>query len=738
MTSNAWWRIATMSMAILSSAPGAVLAQSETLEDLNDSRVQIEMDGIASINATDAEDLLKYAPNLFVRKRYPGDDQASIALRGTSPSQSARTLVILDGYVISNLLGNSEAFSPKWNVVSPSEVQRVDILYGPYAARYGGNSMGGVINFTTLVPEENGGYVTLQSLAMPFEQYGVDETFTGYRVEAGGSWKKPSSPWTIRVGARHLDSVGQPLTYYRLSPSAGPNIPVSGAYAEQGFSEPVFGAASPPAIVENQFSMRVGYDFQGGWNLSGLFVGWLEDRDLTDARTFLKDANATPIFEGRVRFGDNVYIASGMSQSLLTRSEFLAGIRATGDVAGWQSTMSLSHYWIDTADARASRYYLIGLANGLGILTLQDDTGWWTLDAAFARQLDAHRLTFGINASQYETRRENYETSNWRVATDPYFRSATFGRTRTGGIFAEDQIALSPATSLTLGVRADGWQALDGGATADFTGALISGSYPDRDSTSVDPKISLQQALGEQGSLRLTLGTATRFPTVDELFQGHLDAATLNLDPNSFDPNLAPEQSNDAELVVERRFEHLRLASSLFYQDVRNAILEFPGINQFGVLVSSYKNVDRMRQYGIELTADANDLLFAGLDAHVSVARIDARTLRNDAAPATEDQASPGVPDWRTTVSVDYRVGAHLRASMGWRYASAPSTDLSGTVGDSLGFQTGYSLVDARLSWNFNDSLDASIGVDNLTNDRAYVVQPLAQRTGFAQIRVSF
>src|SRR5689334_17384926 len=175
----------------------------------------------AAINALNVEDLMKYAPNFFVRKRFAGDDNAVVALRGTNTVQSARTLVMVDGFVVSNFLGNSFSFPPKWNVVGPSEVEQFDIVYGPYSARYGGNSMGGIVSVTTREPVETSGYTTLQTFAMPFDEYGFDETFKGYSVEAGGTWKQESSPWSVRVGARHFENVGQSMTYNLLTPTTG-------------------------------------------------------------------------------------------------------------------------------------------------------------------------------------------------------------------------------------------------------------------------------------------------------------------------------------------------------------------------------------------------------------------------------------------------------------------------------------------------------------------------------------
>jgi iron complex outermembrane recepter protein len=694
-----------------------------------------------AINALNVEDLMKYAPNFFVRKRFAGDDNAVVALRGTNTVQSARTLVMVDGFVVSNFLGNSFSFPPKWNVVGPSEVQQFDIVYGPYSARYGGNSMGGIVSVTTRDPTESSGYVTLQSFAMPFDEYGFDETFEGYSVEAGGTWKDPSSPWTIRIGARHFDNVGQSMTYTLLTPASGTgtSTPVEGAYLDGRLATPVFGAASPPDVIQDQLRLRVGYEFDGGWKLDALFFGWQTEQDLTDTRSFLTGADGQPVYQGRVEFNGIVYNAAGLNFSRVERREYLAGIKLAGEIGGWTSTTNLSHYWIASQDTRTSRDYLTGATNGAGTLSLQDEPGWWTLDTSIERQFERQRLAFGVNANWYHTRQDTFDTTSWRDATSPTFSVATYGSTRTTGAYAEDEIALTSSTSLTLGARVDRWEAYDGGIGRLVSGSGVQATYPKRQDTAFSPKVSLQTTLDEDWKLQLSLGAATRFPSVGELFQGRFDDITRTIDPESYDPNLEAESSRDASLMVSRAFGHVRLTSSLFFQDIENAIFNFSGLNQFGTVVSSYKNIDCVRQFGLELIAEANDVFLPGLDIDLSVARIDARTVHNAANPAAEDQRFPRIPDWRSNGNIRYRMSDSLKASVGWRYATRPNSDLFGLVrGDAYGFQSEYFFVDARLSWDVKDSVQMSIGVDNVTNTQAYVSHPLPQRTGFAELKMKF
>jgi iron complex outermembrane receptor protein len=118
-------------------------------------REQIEQ----TINATDSEDALKYFPSLLVRKRYIGDyNHAILSSRASGTGNSARSAVYADGILLSNYLGNGIAngtnYAPRWGLVTPEEIERVDVLYGPFSAAYPGNSVGAVVDYVTRMPTQ--------------------------------------------------------------------------------------------------------------------------------------------------------------------------------------------------------------------------------------------------------------------------------------------------------------------------------------------------------------------------------------------------------------------------------------------------------------------------------------------------------------------------------------------------------------------------------------------------------
>jgi len=117
-------------------------------------REQIER----SVNAADSEDALKYFPSLLVRKRYVGDyNHAVLSSRASGTGNSARSAVYADGILLSNFLGNGVgglSFPPRWGLVTPEEIDRVDVMYGPFAAAYPGNSVGAVVDYATRMPRQ--------------------------------------------------------------------------------------------------------------------------------------------------------------------------------------------------------------------------------------------------------------------------------------------------------------------------------------------------------------------------------------------------------------------------------------------------------------------------------------------------------------------------------------------------------------------------------------------------------
>lgn len=710
--------------------------------------VSLGQEQFAAVNAVNVEDLMKYAPNFFVRKRFIGDANAVPGFRGTHSTQSARSLVLVDGFVVSNLLGNSFSFPPKWGVVGPGEVQQFDIVYGPYSSRYPGNSMGGIISITTKPPQEGlESFATAQYFVQPYKQYGTDRTFDGWTGEAGFGWKQEDGPWSARLSYRHLDNQGHPQQFYQLNAVTGtskePPTSVTGAVSDPNLitKTPVSGAYTVEDTTQDQVRARIGYDFANGWNASLLAVLWTSDYDSTSPTTYLRDAAGNPVFyltnaagkpdpNLRVLVDGKQYTLPTINLSLNERREMLSGLKLAGPLGDWQASLNLSHFGIDKQRTRTSSGYANGINNGAGTDTRAGTTGWWTGDGQIERTIGDHELALGFNGSLYETDQTIYTVDNWRSGANPTFSTETAGRTRLLGAFVDEAWQVAPGVKLTGGVRVDQWRAFDGSI-----GTLVSGSprfqaYANRKDTSVNPSVGIQADLPSDWVGQLSLATATRFPTVGELFQGKLKSDG-SFDINSFDPNLKPEKSRDANLMLRRSFDDIRFTGSVFYQRVEDAIFSQQGFNQFGIVTSSFKNIELVRQWGVEAIIEAADVAgIDGLNLDFNAAWIDAETVRNPSVPASEGVQFPRIPKWRLNGNARYRFAPDWQFSTGWRYASRPNTNLEGTQrGDTYGYTSEFLIFDAKLSWDVTDQAQISVGVDNIGNDKAWVFHPYPQRT---------
>src|SRR3954449_10120 len=167
-------------------------------------------------NVRNSEDALRYFPSLLVRKRHIGDTQAPLATRTSGVGSSARSLVYADGVLLSALIGNNNNFaSPRWGMVSPEEIERVDVLYGPFSAAYPGNSIGAVVNITTRMPDKLEASSTAAWNLQAFDQYATRGHYPANQLSGTLGDRPGLLSWLL--SANHVDSRSQPLAYVTVS-----------------------------------------------------------------------------------------------------------------------------------------------------------------------------------------------------------------------------------------------------------------------------------------------------------------------------------------------------------------------------------------------------------------------------------------------------------------------------------------------------------------------------------------
>ena len=270
-----------------------------------------------TVNVVNTEDSFKYLPNVLVRKRFIGDTDAPIASRTTGINASARTLVYADGTLLTPLIGNNNGNgSPRWFMVSPEEIDRIDVMYGPFSAAYAGNSYGLVANITTRMPDRLEGSVKLTGAWQDYKLYGTKDTYESQQLSATiGNRIDNFSFW---FSFNHLDSHSQPVTYI-VAPSASgaAGTAVTGSYSDKnrtGSPIQILGAGNLTHTIQDNAKVKLAYDFTPSIQAAYTFGLW-QNKAETSAQSYLTTASGTPYWggTGQTTIGGANYSASAIA-----------------------------------------------------------------------------------------------------------------------------------------------------------------------------------------------------------------------------------------------------------------------------------------------------------------------------------------------------------------------------------------------------------------------------------------
>ena len=352
-----------------------------------------------------------------------------------------------------------------------------------------------------------------------------------------------------------------------------------------------------------------------------------------------------------------------------------------------------------------------------------------------------------------------YRTPNWNSGPDSTnsLYSNGVGATRTLALWAQDAWRFAPMFKLTLGGRLEDWRASDGfnvnattqnSVTNPANGNILSSvsqAQPELHAARFSPKASLAFEPSREWLLTASIGQAYRFPTVAELYQV-VTATDQNLAiPN---PNLRPESVLSEEIAIERRFVDGKVRLSLFNENVRDALIS--QLTQLtdgsGRTASFVTNVDAIRNTGVELAAQKNNVLIDGLETFGSVTYVNSRILSDPTFVSTiggttaEGKRVPNIPAWRVTAGATFRPNAYWSLTAAMRHSSKQFSTLDNTDTVRNVFQAfdPFTVVDLRAQYRFSETATANFGIDNVGNAKYTLFHPFPQRTFVADVRIKF
>lgn len=706
-----------------------------------------------SINASDAGDALKYLPSLLVRKRYVGDyNHAILSSRASGTGNSARSAVYADGMLLSNYLGNGVgglAFPPRWGLVTPEEIERVDVMYGPFSAAYPGNSVGAVVDYQTRMPTRFEAHARLGHVVQPFELHGSKASYRAW--QAGASLGDRAGSWSWWLTLQRTDSEGQPLSFASRLAGTGTaptpaGTPVTGAVLQPNSSgQPwyLLGAGTQYDTRQDHLKLKLAHDISPELRASYVLGSWRNDAQGNSA-SWLRDAAGRAVHSGPIVIDGQQFAALTGADFALTRERLLhlmqgLSLKRRGDGA-WDWELAASRYDYRRDDKRqnaAANPQPAARSGGAGTLADGSGSGWDSLALKGVwRAAGGHVVDLGLQQDRYRLR---YLTStiagNYLADAPGALTAHVSGETRLQAAYLQDAWLPAEGWKAVLGLRAERWQARHG--RTDFS-ATAGQDHAARSESHLSPKAALSWQATADTVLKASVGRALRMPTVAELY-----GATSTTNSQYINaPHLAPERSWTAELSAQQAWGALQSRLTVFAETTRDALYSQTLFDAAANRnVSRVQNVDRIGTTGLEATLAATDWLLKGLDLSASATYTDSRIKANRgfvAAPGdTLGKWQPNIPRWRATLLAGWRLDTRWSASLAARYSGRQYRTLNNA--DSNGFAymgvSRYLTADMRLLWKPDRRWTAAFGIDNLNNDHYWNFHPYPQRSYTAELK---
>ena len=671
-----------------------------------------------SVIAT-AQEEIKQAPGVSVitaediRKRPPANDLAQIIrtmpgvnltgnsssgqrgnnrqidIRGMGPEN---TLILVDGKPV----GSRNSVRYGWrgerdsrgdsNWVPADQVERIEVIRGPAAARYGNGAAGGVVNIITKQPgpQTHGSATVYQSFAQH------DEEGTSKRVSFGLNGPLTDTlSYRVYGNVAKSDSDDQDINSGHESRRSGNQLGTLPAGREGVRNKDINGLLSWRLTPEQTLDLEAGYSRQGN-----IYTG---DTQNTNSNATVKNL-------------------VGHETNILYRENY--AITHRGE---WDFGTSLAYLqYAKTRNSRISE----GLAGGTeGIFS----SNHFTTNAL--RDLTAHGevnlpLNWGVEqmltlGTEWVEQRLDDPSANVQTVTAggavPGIASSnrsTDSESRIASVFVEDNLEMFPGTRLTPGLRFD---------------------HHDIVGDNWSPSLNLSQVLTDTLTLKAGIARAYKAPNLYQVNPNYLlysngqgcygQTTSCYLQGNA---GLEAETSVNKELGIEYRHEGVVAGLTYFRNDYKNKIES--GLTPVGVAVGGagttanasifqWENVPKALVEGLEgnLTLPLADTLDWTNNFTYMLRSLNKET--GDVLSVTPKYTLNSMLDWQASEKLS------LQLNVAWYGKQTPKKyDYHGArvTGTSNNQLSPYALTGISANYALTQHLSLSTGIENLFDKRLY------------------
>ena len=357
------------------------------------------------------------------------------------------------------------------------------------------------------------------------------------------------------------------------------------------------------------------------------------------------------------------------------------------------------------------------LATGGPGQTAERPSRAWHGDAQWNWAISSQQeLVVGTETRHDQSAITEYDLSNWAIR-DSHIRQATYGRGKafTQAEYLQYRRSLTHRLQVTAGGRLDYWKAYDGLSIPAFN--ATPNNYPERTATSLSGKLAAAYDLGASWSLRGSVGSAFRNPTVYRLYRTWKSSTGTTFLSN---PALEPERLKSWEVGLRKSIGRVLDADAAYYENrIHNLVYRTTDLQTDPAgTTQKYFNAGQGRTRGAEIAL--RERLTSWLLLRQTYTITDARIIHHQYSPATEGRRVPYVPRNISSFSIIAERRGWSGSINGQYFGKVYNSDLNtDKVKGVYGAYDPFFLADANLSYRFEKFVTVFVSAQNVL-DRQY------------------
>jgi len=644
--------------------------------------------------------------------------ESTITLRGF-PGQS-RTLIMLDGITLNNAYTGGVNFR---GTNYPEDLERVEVVKGPFSSLYGGYPMGGVVNFISRMPQKRE-FTLKTGYGGGFNR---DESMDDLRKAYLSYGDKLGDKFSLLISYGYQSTNGYPtnLNVQSTKPPAGVTGYID-TTDNQGNPRYIIGNQGDTKWWDDSFNIKAKYDLSKDTNLSASFIKGRYEYDYESPKTYLRNAANNEVWSyGTVR--ENTFLPGGGG-----RTQNIYSLNFETIFKAVKTKLSLSMIDIQKSwSVSTSGYTTATRSGGPGKLT-DTPSKAYNADLQFTLPLlDRHILTFGGSFRQGEADTKEHNLTNWKDETSTttlVYQSK--GKDRTYALFLQDEILILNNLTAYIGFRQDWWETFDGYVNQIGTAGYPK-NYDSRDASSFSPKAAIVYKPFDKTTLRTSIGKAFRAPTVYDLYRTWTASSGTTYAGN---PDLKPETTTSWDLGVEQRLWTGAKANATYFE---NHIKDMIYRKSVAPTLQENINAGKALIKGVELEAEQRFDKWLRLFANFTYTN--AKIKENDAKPSTVGKKLTDVPERMFNTGAELEKGDFTASATGRyiskRYSNDENKDVVNNVYTSY---DPYFTADAKVSYKITKNAVVSLSVNNIFDKNYFSYYVMPGRSWFAELTLRF